>query len=196
MAPSSKSEPAPLPITAKDRMLNACDLSLEEFQRISLMAEQNLTPEAVLAHRQSVTISASKASTQDIRRLAPLSWWEEIACSLFLAVGIPMGIFTVPIATVLVGKFLVGSIPMAFAGLAALLTPLAILPQSFVPSILTSRMSWLLLRYFSVHVIFDEGAERVGLQGGVHGKQQDRLTKATPTFHPEIMVAPPHGVSL
>lgn len=187
-------------ITAKDRLLNACDLSLEEFRRISIIQSENenLTPEAVLAHRHNVTIAASKASTQDIRRLAPLALWEEVACALFLAVGIPMGVFTIPIATFLIGKFVLGNISMAFCAMAAILTPLAILPQSFVPSILTSRMSWLLLRYFSVHVIFDEAAERIGLQGvqkGHTGTKTDRiLTKATPTFHPEILVAPPHGV--
>jgi 1-acyl-sn-glycerol-3-phosphate acyltransferase len=186
----------PLPITAKDRILNACDLSLEEFRRISAMSEQHATPEDVLQHRSNVTIAASKVSTDDIRRITPLAWWEEVACAMFLAVGIPMGVFTIPICTFLLGKFVLGGkVAMAFGGMFAVLTPLAIVPQPFVPSVLTSRISWLLLKYFSVHVIFDEGAERVGLQcvQPYHTKQ-DRITKSTRELHPEIMVGPPHGV--
>jgi hypothetical protein len=38
-----------------------------------------------------------------------MTFLEEAACIIFLAFGVPNGVFTIPIVTFLIGKFILGS---------------------------------------------------------------------------------------
>ena len=75
---------------------------------------------------------------------------------LFLACGVPNGVFVIPTLTFLVGKFIIGSNSTAFVALGILLLPLAILPQSFVPSVLQSWLAIRVAKYFSFRFIFED----------------------------------------
>ena len=154
-----------------NRFLDICSLSREQK---AAMAQGDLKS------RTAMTLPIDKVKTEQVRAIAPLAWWEELICILFLAFGPPNCVLTIPLVTTLLGFFVLHDIGRAFTILGILLLPLAIMPQSFVPSSLNSWMSHLIIRYFSFRFAYD---------------QPLATQHATESPHaPQILVAPPHGV--
>lgn len=126
------------------------------------------------AERKAVAVPVPSATEAPFRRLQPMSFWNQVAAMCFLGVGVPNGVFTVPPILFLIGYFIVGNVLNTFLIFGAILFPLAILPQAFVPSYLQSWLSVQVIKYFSFRLIFEERFED--------------------NQHPRIFVAPPHGV--
>jgi 1-acyl-sn-glycerol-3-phosphate acyltransferase len=128
--------------------------------------------------RAKVTISASKVTKDQILAKQEMSLIGEMACIFLLAFGVPNGIFTIPPVIYLIGTYVVGNLQLTIAVFAAVLLPLAILPQPYIPSTLQSWLAVQVIKYFSFRFIFEA-----------------RPTKNDgPNYRPQIMVAPPHGV--
>lgn len=128
--------------------------------------------------RAEVCTVVKSATTGQILSPAPMTLWEEVVTMIFLAFGVPNGVFTVPIVTFLIGKFVLGSVLTAFKALGLVLLPLVIIPQPFVPSVLQSWIACRVIKYFSFRFIFEERPK----------------CPSDPNYRPWIMVAPPHGV--
>jgi 1-acyl-sn-glycerol-3-phosphate acyltransferase len=123
--------------------------------------------------------SVSEITKEDVLAKEKMSFLEEASCVLFMAFGVPNGIFTFPAVVYLIGKFIVGDVLWTIGVATALLLPLAILPQKFIPSTLQTWLAVQVVRYFSYRMVFEElPAPREG--------NPDQRTR--------IMVAPPHGV--
>ena len=94
------------------------------------------------------------------RHMSPVSnpcpFFERLSCVLFLSFAVPNGVFSIPLVTYLLGRFLLGNVTLAFQGLALLLVPLIILPQAFVPSTLQSWMAAQVLKYFSFRFVLEQ----------------------------------------
>jgi hypothetical protein len=137
---------------------------------------------------EKVSLPTAKATATDMSRVQPMSLWQEACCMLLLGFGVPNGVFSIPMATFAVGYFVIGNVAWAFQVLVALLMPLALLPQPFLPDILTSWMANKILKYFSFRLVCADGASFF--------MQEDvgRVTKATAAMRPQIFVAPPHGI--
>ena len=118
-----------------------------------------------------------------VLQVCKMSFLEELVCILFLGFGVPNGVFTIPLATFLIGRFLLGNVKLAFQVLFLLLLPLAILPQEFVPSTLHSWLAEKIVKYFSYRFVFDQ-----------RPVIQPKERKEGETIHPQLLVAPPHGV--
>lgn len=155
----------------KAEYLDFCSLTDEEMRKLASGTEHD---------RKAACRAAKHATHEQILSQAKMSVWEEIVTMMFLAFGVPNGVFTIPIVTALIGKFVIGNVSMAFGVLGALLLPLAILPQAFVPSVLQSWIAVRVIKYFSFRFIFEDRPP--------HKNPQD------PNYRPRIMVAPPHGV--
>ena len=130
--------------------------------------------------RVKAAIPLSKVTKDRALKVQDMSFIEELACVLFLAFGVPNGVFTIPPVLYLIGRFIVGNVQLTYAVFAALLLPLAILPQPFVPTTLQSWMAIQVVKYFSYRLVYEE---RQMLHKD--GKKDHR---------PRIYVAPPHGV--
>ena len=155
----------------KAHYLDFCSLSDAEIRKLA-----NGTPK----DRSEVTVSAKNVTPEQILAPAKMSLWEELITMIFLAFGVPNGVFTIPAVSFLVGKFLVGNVTLTFMVVGALLLPLAILPQPFVPSVLQSWIAIRVIKYFSFRIIFEDRPPAKNLDD--------------PNYRPRIMVAPPHGV--
>jgi 1-acyl-sn-glycerol-3-phosphate acyltransferase len=155
----------------KAEYLDFCSLSDEEIRKLASGTEQD---------RAAACSTAKDVTHDEILAPAKMGILEEVATMIFLAFGVPNGVFTIPIVTFLIGKFLIGNVSMAFAVLGALLLPLIILPQPFVPSILQSWLAVRVIKYFSFRFIFEDRPPPKNPQD--------------PNYRPRIMVAPPHGV--
>jgi 1-acyl-sn-glycerol-3-phosphate acyltransferase len=152
--------------------LNFCSLSRSEMIRLAAG-----TP----ADRKKAAIPVSKVKAEDILKQEPMSFVEHLVTVLFLTIGVPNGVFTVPLITFLIGKFVVGDVGAAFKVLGLLLFPLVVVPQKFVRERLHSWMAVQVVKYFSFRFISEEPPPHQSLKGeGGH--------------RPQIMVAPPHGV--
>lgn len=151
--------------------LDFCSLSDAEIRRLA---------QGTAKDRADATSSVKNVTPEAILAPAKMALWEEIVTMIFLAFGVPNGVFTIPIVTALIGKFLIGSVMRAFAVLGAILLPLAILPQPFVPSVLQSWIAIRVVKYFSFRFILEERPPVKNLDD--------------PNYRPRIMVAPPHGV--
>jgi hypothetical protein len=167
---TAKSKTAKKDEKSEANLLDFCSLSREEMIRLAHGTHED---------RVKSVIPVSQVTTERIRSLQPMSFLEEAACVIFLACGVPNGAFTVPLVTFLTGKFILGSVSQAFIGLGVLLIPLALIPQSFVPSMLQSWMAVQISRYFSFRFIMEQRPPE--LSGG--DGTSDKATK-----HPQIMV--------
>jgi 1-acyl-sn-glycerol-3-phosphate acyltransferase len=161
--------------------LDFCSLSRDEMIRLS---------KGTIEDRNKSLVPSSKVTSRDVLRHAPMTLFEETITMLFLMLGVPNGVFSIPIITFLIGKFILGSVSGAFIVLGILLVPLAILPQSFVPDRLHSWMAVQVIRYFSFRLVSTESPSPI--QQGIE-EEKDATTKGRPR-RPQILVAPPHGV--
>ena len=143
--------------------------SIEEYRRLANGTQED---------RDKASRPLSELSKETALSKKKMNFFEEAACCLFLACGVPNGIFTIPSATYLIGRFVVGDVKLTFTILGVLLLPLALLPQKFVPSTLQSWLAIQIVRYFSYRVIFEKRPS----------------AKTDKNYRPSIMVAPPHGV--
>jgi 2-acylglycerol O-acyltransferase 2 len=91
---------------------------------------------------------------------------------LFLHVGVPGAVISVPILILLVG-LAIGSIKLSFLYGSIILLTLAIIPAPLIQSSLSSWLALQIIRYFSFKAIYEDRIE---------------------VNKPYILVAPPHGV--
>ena len=120
-----------------------------------------------------VPLDDDKITTEHVRAIQPMHPFSQFVTTLFLAFGVPNGVFTIPAVLYLFGRFVVGNLKATFGVAALLLLPLAILPQPFIPSTLTSWMACQVIKYFSFRFISETR---------IRGDQV------------HIFVCPPHGV--
>jgi len=144
--------------------LDYCALTREEIK--ALAAGTN-------ADREAATVPIDKVTTNDVTKIQPMPILNQFITILFLAFGVPNGVFTIPAVLLFLGKFVFDNIPATFFVAGIVLVPLAILPQPFIPSTLTSWMAVNVVKYFSFRFI-----------------TETRISKDQ--IH--IFVAPPHGV--
>jgi 1-acyl-sn-glycerol-3-phosphate acyltransferase len=156
----------------------------------------NLSPEQIrkMANgtsedREAPCIPVSKVTKEDVLKIQPMTFWEEAACVCFLAFVVPNGVFTIPPILFLVGKFVVGDVRLTFMVAGLVLLPLAIMPQSFVPSTLQSWISIMTCKYFSFRFVVEERPPP-SQPPPSKGNEAENYNK----YHPRIYVAPPHGV--
>jgi 1-acyl-sn-glycerol-3-phosphate acyltransferase len=149
--------------------LDFSSLTVDETRKLAHGTEED---------RAKVIISASKVTKDQILSKQKMSFIEEMACILLLAFGVPNGIFTLPPVIYLIGTYVVGNLQLTIAIVAAVMLPLAILPQAYTPSTLQSWMAVQVIKYFSFRFIFEARPPK----------------KDDPNYHPQILVAPPHGV--
>lgn len=157
--------------------LNFCSLPRKEMVRLAAG-----TPE----DRKKAAIPVSQVKASDILRQEPMTFGEHLATILFLMLGVPNGVFTIPLATFLIGRFVVGDVGTAFKVLGLLMLPLAIMPQTFVRSRLHSWMAIQVIKYFSFRIISEEDPKQLKSHNGDGGGDGEG--------RPQILVAPPHGV--
>lgn len=136
--------------------------------------EQRALAKGSIEDRAKVTQPISKITTKDVLKVEKMSFWEEMSCVLLMAFGVPNGVFTFPPLIYSVGRFIVGDVKLTATIAGALLLPLAIMPQKYLPSTLQSWMSIQVVRYFSFRMVMETVPDKNGT--------------------PRIMVAPPHGV--
>ncbi|KAL3909232.1 MAG: hypothetical protein SGARI_002704 [Bacillariaceae sp.] len=179
MPPSSKNDKAKADTSTavKANFVDYCNLSVSDIRKMA-----NGTDQDRLAPCQDV----SKITSKDVLKVQPMTFWEEAICVLFLAFVVPNGVFTIPPIVFLIGKFVVGNVPMTFLAFGLLLLPLAILPQPYIPSSLESWMAVQVCRYFSFRFVCEE--QPPPTPDKASAKDSDK------PYHPRIMVAPPHGV--
>ncbi len=151
--------------------LNFCSLEDVEIRRLATGTSKD---------RADATSKLKDISQEEIRSQVKMSLWEEIVTVLFLACGVPNGVFVIPTLTFLVGRFIIGNVSMAFGTLGLLLLPLVVLPQPFIPTVLQSWIAIRVGKYFSFRFIFED--------------RPPPRDPQDPNYRPRIMVAPPHGV--
>src|SRR6056300_218487 len=120
--------------------MDLCSFSTDEYRALA-----NGTAE----DRAKAVKPVSKISKEDVLKVEKMSFFEEAACVVLMAFGVPNGVFTFPPLVYLVGRFLVGNVRLTATVAGGLLLPLAIMPQKYVPSSLQSWMSIQVGRYFS-----------------------------------------------
>jgi hypothetical protein len=147
-----------------------CSLSREEMIRLAHGTHEE---------RAKSHIPISQVTTEQVRHLQPMTFLEEAACIIFLSFGVPNGVFTIPLVTFLIGKFILGSVSRAFICLAIIWIPILLSPHPFIPSSLNSWMAVQITKYFSFRFITEERPPE--LDGG--DGTSDKATK-----HPQIMV--------
>jgi 1-acyl-sn-glycerol-3-phosphate acyltransferase len=152
------------------KFMDFCSYSTDDYRALANGSAEDRTK----GHR-----SISEITKEHVLTREKMSFLEEAACVIFMAFGVPNGIFTFPVMVYLIGKFIVGDVQWTIGVATALLLPLAILPQKFLPSTLQSWLSVQVVRYFSYRMVFEELPARSG---------------GNPDHRPRIMVAPPHGV--
>lgn len=189
-APGSNTSPS----AAKEKdagaeLLHACELSRDDMIRLSNSTEDRkkaTIPLSTTATKDGKKITG--VSKHDILKVQPMEWYEQLACVVFLAVGVPNGVIVVPVATFLIGRFVMGNATVAFQFLFAfVLLPLAVSPQKFVKSTLHSWLAVQILKYFSFRFIIEE-------RPPIMPENQMSLPLPGRTPRPQILVAPPHGV--
>jgi 1-acyl-sn-glycerol-3-phosphate acyltransferase len=144
--------------------LDYCSLSQAEMIRLAKGTDKD---------REAATRPFSTVTTEQVQKIQPMNPFSHLLCILFLAFGVPNGVFTLPPLIYMVGRLVVGNVQATFMGALLLLIPLSFLPQPFVPSSLQSWMAVQIIKYFSFRIIVEERVQDT--QG-------------------HIFVAPPHGV--
>jgi hypothetical protein len=157
-------------VEAKGEYFDYCSLSREEMIRLAHGTHEE---------RAKSHIPVSQVTTEQVRYLQPMTFLEEAACIIFLSFGVPNGVFTIPLVTFLIGKFILGSVMKAFICLAIIWVPILLSPHPFIPSSLNSWMAVQITKYFSFRFITEERPPE--LDGG--DGTSDKATK-----HPQIMV--------
>lgn len=124
--------------------------------------------------RLKASIPVSKISSKEILAKSPLSFWGHVATTCVLTIGVPVGIFNIPILLFLFGRFVLGNVGLAFKGFGLFVfLPLLLIPQKFQPWVLQSWLAHKMMGYFSWRYILEEFPN---------------------PNRPRILVAPPHGV--
>ncbi|CAJ1938036.1 unnamed protein product [Cylindrotheca closterium] len=154
----------------KDKEDEAIFMDLCSFSVDGYRALANGTAE----HRAKGTKPLSTVSSKDTLKVTEMSFLEEAACVFLMAFGVPNGVFTFPPIVYIVGRFVVGDVKLTAAIAVALLLPLAIMPQKYIPETLQSWLAIQVVKYFSYRMVVE--------------------TVPEPKGRPRIMVAPPHGV--
>ena len=177
------------------KYLDFCRLSGAEMRQLAMGTTRD---------RAAAVVPLSTVTKEKILLVQPMTFLQEVATVLFLTVGAPNGVVTLPILTLIVGKFVLGNIPRAFGILGLLLLPLAILPQPFVYERLHSWMAVQVVRYFSFRFIYQElpPSQRPGPKTSTKRVDNNNPedSSAAPSVssqvqpNPQILVAPPHGV--
>ncbi|KAL3937644.1 MAG: hypothetical protein SGBAC_007296 [Bacillariaceae sp.] len=145
--------------------MDLCSFSVEEYRALAQASSKDRAKEAK-------PLSAVKS--EDVLKVQEMSFWEESACVLFTAFGVPNGIFTFPAVVYLAGRFIVGNVKLTAGIAGSLLLPWAIMPQRYVPSTLQSWLAIQVVKYFSFRMVVETVPDKESRQ--------------------RIMVAPPHGV--
>ena len=160
--------------TTTDKKKKTDDESVEFFDYCALSQKQAIAlASGTDADRRAATVPLSKVTTDDVTKIQPMPLFNQVVTTLFLAFGVPNGVFTIPVALWILGKFVIHNVKTTFQVAGLILLPLAILPQPFIPSTLTSWMAMNVVKYFSFRFIVET-----------------RLSKKDLC----IFVAPPHGV--
>lgn len=149
---------------ADAQYVSYCALSQAEMQQLAAGPE---------AKRVELAKPLGNLKSEDVLKVAPMGFFAEMLCMIFLGLGVPNGIFTIPPLLFLVGRFLVGNVRNTFLVFSALMVPLVLLPAPFKPASLQGWLATQMVKYFSFRVIAEHRPEK--------GK-------------PHILVAPPHGV--
>lgn len=146
------------------------------FWNVSSLGQQKMIDLAKgnFDDRLKCSIPAKDAKAAVILSGAPMTAFESIISTIFVAFGVPVAVFNVPIFCFLLGYFVVGNVKLVFqCFFVFVFLPLLILPQKFQPSTLTSWLAIYMLKYWSWSFIIEE----------------------FPSPHrPRILVGPPHGV--
>lgn len=159
MAPTTKSKTSNAP-----EFLDYCALSQSQMKALAAGSD---------ADRMAATKPLDSVTTEDVTRIQPMTILSQIVTMLFLAFGVPNGVFTLPTVLFLLGMFVFHDVATTFKIAGMILVPLAILPQPFIPSTLTCWMATNVVKYFSFRFI-----------------TEDRI----PANAIHIFVCPPHGV--
>jgi hypothetical protein len=168
---TEKSKAAAKKVEGKEaEFFDYCSLSRQEMIRLAHGTHED---------RAKSHMPVSQVTTEQVLSVQPMTFLEEAACIVFLAFGVPNGVFTIPLVTFLIGKFILGSVSRAFIGLAVLWIPILLMPHPFIPSSLNSWMAVQITKYFSFRFITEERPPE--LSGG--DGTSDKATK-----HPQILV--------
>lgn len=156
--------------------LNFCSLSRDEMVRLSKGTSRD---------RNAALIPISKVTKDDVLRQEPMTLFEEVVTMVFLMIGVPNGVFSIPVITFFIGRFVIGSVSTAFLVLGVILLPLIVLPQPFIRSSLHSWIAIQVIKYFSFRFVSMEPPLP---------RDSTITDKVSPYCRPQILVAPPHGV--
>jgi 1-acyl-sn-glycerol-3-phosphate acyltransferase len=151
------------------KFMDLCSCTVDGYRQLA-----NGTAE----DREKASCLVTEVSKDQILSTPKMTFLEELSCVLFMALGVPNGIFTFPVLVFLIGKFIVGNVKSTYVMAFVILLPFAIVSQDYIPSTLQSWLSIQVVRYFSFRMIFEERPVKEG----------------TKNYRPRIMVAPPHGV--
>lgn len=146
-------------------LIDVSHFSFKEFKEVAAMSDEDRSKALDKAALEDYTL-------EDLRRVAPMTFFEEFVAVLIFMFGVPGSVITIPLLVGVLG-FLTGNYQMVIGITVGILTVLFLLPAPFIESSLTSWMSVLIIKYFSYKGIYEERLKR--------GK-------------PYILVAPPHGV--
>ena len=124
--------------------------------------------------RLQQAVKVSQATSETVLEVESMTSLEHWMSTLFLAFGVPVAVFNIPLVLYLVGRFVVGNVTIMFQGFFVLVfIPLLLLPQTFHPHLLESWWSMCMLKYFSWTFVIEEFPN---------------------PNRPRILVGPPHGV--
>ena len=149
-------------------------LDISALSRDELLELANIeTPELRQKSVKKLLVTGKdlhKLRPEEVRRIEPLSIWQDLFCMCCFAFGVPGAAFTIPVVLLCVAYVVSSTLAIS---LFAMLIPLAFVPARFKESNLYSWASVMMIKYFSFKVIF-----------------HDFIPAKTRT----ILVAPPHGV--
>jgi 1-acyl-sn-glycerol-3-phosphate acyltransferase len=164
--------------------INYCSLTQETMKLMCIDEKVRQSTFQPLSEIFQETSNTKKIVTQQLQEMTII---EEMIAIIVLLFGPPNGIFSIPIVTILIGKYCFHlTIVQSFYYLFIyLLLPLFILPQPYIPSTLTCYVSTCIIKYFSFRFI---SYDIPSISTTTSDKQ-----KQVPR-RPQILVAPPHGV--
>jgi hypothetical protein len=99
---TEKSKAAAKKVEGKEaEFFDYCSLSRQEMIRLAHGTHED---------RAKSHMPVSQVTTEQVLSVQPMTFLEEAACIVFLAFGVPNGVFTIPLVTFLIGKFILGSV--------------------------------------------------------------------------------------